>query len=219
MVLTGYFFMKHNTFMKHFLIAFSALLLPVLMLCVFFPLHDASAVYDGVIRLHVLAHSDEEDEQALKLSVRDALLSAYGDAINEGNSKEEAEAELSSLLGAIEALAEETVRKAGYSHDVTVSLCREYYPTREYEGMRLPAGEYLSLRVVIGDGAGQNWWCMVYPPLCTSSAEAGEALSEAGFTPSQVRLLTEDEDKEYVLRFKVVESVSSAWKKVKGWFS
>lgn len=219
MVLTGYFFMKENNFIKHFLIAFSALLLPVVMLFFFLPLHDAQAVYGGVIRLHVLAHSDAEDEQALKLSVRDAILSAFGDAINEGESKEDAEERLTSLLPEIEALAEETVAEKGYAHDVQVSLCREYYPTREYEGMRLPAGEYLSLRVVIGDGAGKNWWCMVYPPLCTSSAEAGEALSEAGFTPSQVRLLTEDEDKEYVVRFKVVESVSSTWKKVKGWFS
>lgn len=211
--------MKQYTFIKHFLIIFSALLLPVLMLFVFLPLHDASAVYDGVIRLHVLAHSDDEEEQKLKLSVRDAILSAFGETINEGTSKEEAEEKLTSLLPEMEALAEETVKESGYSHDVAVSLCREYYPTREYEGMRLPAGEYLSLRVVIGEGAGQNWWCMVYPPLCTSSAEAGEALSEAGFTPSQVRLLTEDEDKEYVVRFKIVESVSSAWKKVKGWFS
>ena len=211
--------MKQYTFIKHFLIIFSALLLPVLMLFVFLPLHDASAVYDGVIRLHVLAHSDDEEEQKLKLSVRDAILSAFGETINEGTSKEEAEEKLTSLLPEMEALAEKTVKDSGYSHDVAVSLCREYYPTREYEGMRLPAGEYLSLRVVIGEGAGQNWWCMVYPPLCTSSAEAGEALSEAGFTPSQVRLLTEDEDKEYVVRFKIVESVSSAWKKVKGWFS
>lgn len=211
--------MKQYTFIKHFLIIFSALLLPVLMLFVFLPLHDASAVYDGVIRLHVLAHSDDEEEQKLKLSVRDAILSAFGETINEGTSKEEAEEKLTSLLPEMEALAEKTVKESGYSHDVAVSLCREYYPTREYEGMRLPAGEYLSLRVVIGEGAGQNWWCMVYPPLCTSSAEAGEALSEAGFTPSQVRLLTEDEDKEYVVRFKIVESVSSAWKKVKGWFS
>ena len=211
--------MKQNSFIKHFLIIFSALMLPVVMLFVLFPLHDASAVYDGVIRLHVLAHSDDEDEQKLKLSVRDAILSAFGETINEGKSKEAAEEKLTSLLPEIEAVAEETVGAAGYSHDVTVTLCREYYPTREYEGMRLPAGEYLSLRVLIGEGAGQNWWCMVYPPLCTSSAEAGEALSEAGFTPSQVRLLTEDEDKEYVMRFKIVESVSSAWKKVKGWFS
>ena len=211
--------MKQYTFIKHFLIIFSALLLPVVMLFVFLPLHDASAVYDGVIRLHVLAHSDDEEEQKLKLSVRDAILSSFGETINEGTSKEEAEEKLTSLLPEMEALAEKTVKASGYSHDVAVSLCLEYYPTREYEGMRLPAGEYLSLRVVIGEGAGQNWWCMVYPPLCTSSAEAGEALSEAGFTPSQVRLLTEDEDTEYVVRFKIVESVSSAWKKVKGWFS
>ena len=215
----GVFIMKQYQFAKHFLIVFSALLLPLVMLSVFLPLHDASAVYDGVIRLHVLAHSDSEEEQALKLLVRDAILLSYSETINGGSSKEDAEETLASLLPSIKTLAEETILAAGYTHEVTVSLCQEYYPTREYEGMRLPAGEYLSLRVVIGSGEGQNWWCMVYPPLCTSSAEAGEALSEAGFTPSQVRLLTEDEDKEYVVRFKIVESVSSAWKKVKGWFS
>ena len=211
--------MKQNTFTKHFLIVFSALLLPALMLSVFLPLHDASAVYDGVIRLHVLAHSDSEEEQALKLKVRDAVLSEIGAAANSRASKEEAECYLESMLSTIEAIAEETVAKAGYDHDVRVTLCREYYPTREYEGMRLPVGEYVSLRVLIGEGAGKNWWCMVYPPLCTSSAEADEALSEAGFTPNQVRLLTDDEDTEYVVRFKIVETVSSAWKKVKGWFS
>ena len=219
MVLTGCFFMKQYTFMKHFVIVFSALMLPVVMLFFFLPLHDASAVYDGVIRLHVLAHSDDENEQSLKLSVRDAILDGFGERINEAESKEDAEEVLTSLLPDIEALAEETVLSAGYSHDVTVILCQEYYPTREYAGMRLPAGEYLSLRVLIGSGEGKNWWCMVYPPLCTSSAEAGEALSEAGFTPSQVRLLTEDEDTAYVVRFKIVESASAAWKKVKGWFS
>ncbi len=193
--------------------------MPALMLSVFLPLHGASAVYDGVIRLHVLAHSDSEEEQALKLKVRDAILSEIGEAANSRASKEEAECYLESMLPTIEALAEETVAKEGYDHDVRVTLCREYYPTREYEGMRLPAGEYVSLRVLIGEGAGKNWWCMVYPPLCTSSAEADEALSEAGFTPNQVRLLTDDEDTEYVVRFKIVETVSSAWKKVKGWFS
>ncbi len=211
--------MKKNTFTKRFLTLFSAFLLPTLILAVLLPLQESYAIYDGVIRLHVLADSDSEEEQALKLTVRDAILDEMSDAFNGYTSKEDAEKTLAEKLDEIEAIAEETVKKEGYTHDVTVTLCREYYPTREYEGMRLPAGEYLSLRVLIGSGEGQNWWCMVYPPLCTSSARADEALSEAGFTPNQVRLLTEEEETEYVLRFKIVETASEFAEKVKGFFT
>ena len=210
--------MKKQVFLKNFTVTFAILLLPALLLSFFLPLADAAEVYDGVIRLHVLAHSDDEKEQALKLCVRDAILHEMGTLFNGQSSKEGAEALLESSLDEVEKLAEKTLREKGCPHDVRVTLCKEYYPTREYEGMRLPAGEYLSLRVLIGDGVGQNWWCMVYPPLCTSSAEANEALSEAGFTPNQVRLLTDDEDGEYVIRFKIVETVSSLWEGVKGWF-
>lgn len=205
--------------MKKFWIVFSVLLFPALFLSLLLPLHDASAVYDGVIRLHILADSDSEEEQALKLKVRDKLLAELGETINAQNSKEEAERFLNENLDHIRTLAEKTIREEGYEHTAAVTLCREYYPTREYEGMRLPAGEYLSLRVLIGSGEGQNWWCMVYPPLCTSASEAKEELSEAGFTPNQVRLLTDDESPEYVVRFKVAETISSLWKKVKGFFS
>lgn len=210
---------QREAFARRFFLVFTALLLPALLLSVFLPIHDAGAVYDGVIRLHVLAHSDSEEEQALKLKVRDAILDGVGEDLNQMQSKEDAEAFLHAELERVKGIAEQVVQEEGYCHAVTVKLCREYYPTREYESMRLPAGEYVSLRVLIGSGEGRNWWCMVYPPLCTASAEADEALTEAGFTQSQVRLLTEEEDPQYVLRFKIVETASSIWKKVKGWFS
>ena len=205
--------------MKKFLVVFSLLLFPMFLLTLLLPLHDVSAVYEGVIRLHVLADSDSEEEQALKLKVRDAILAGLGEDFSAQRSKESAEAFLIENLDRIATLARETIAIEGYDHDVRVTLCQEYYPTREYESMRLPAGEYLSLRVIIGSGEGPNWWCMVYPPLCTSAAEAEEELSEAGFTPNQVRLLTDEESPEYVVRFKVAETVSSAIKKIKGFFS
>ena len=212
---------KHEkgVFWRRFLLIFSVLLLPTLLLSFLYTLQDARAVYDGVIRLHILAHSDEAEEQALKLKVRDAILDEMKDTLQGLSGRESAEKTLRESLDRVEAIAEEKVAEEGYKHSVRVLLCEEYYPTREYEGMRLPAGEYLSLRVLIGEGAGQNWWCMVYPPLCTSSAEAEDGLVEAGFSSDQVRLLTEDEDPKYVIRFKLAEVVSKAVKKVKGWFS
>ena len=88
---------------------------------------------------------------------------------------------------------------------MTAELTDTEFPTREYDGFTLPAGEYLALRVVIGEGAGRNWWCVVFPPLCTAaSAEVPAAALAAGLTEDQVGLITE-EDRGYVLKFKTVE--------------
>ena len=90
-----------------------------------------------------------------------------------------------------------------------MTLDREYYPTREYEGVSMPAGTYLSLRVMIGEAKGQNWWCVLYPPLCTSSAKPESTLKQAGFTPAQIRVLTEGESPRYKLKFKFLEFFES----------
>lgn len=207
-----------ESFIARFLLLFSIFLLAMVIIYVAAAVSDAKAVYSDVVRLHILADSDDENEQALKLKVRDAILSEYGEALSQLKSTEAAKGMLTGEIDAVEALAERVVREAGYSHDVTVTFCREYYPTRVYDGFDLPAGEYTSLRVLIGSGEGKNWFCMVYPPLCTASAESDEALLEAGFSQSQVRLLTENEG-EYTLRFKVVETFADCVETVKGWFS
>ena len=201
-----------------FLLLFSIFLLAVSVIWVFATLRDAKAVYDGVVRLHILADSDESDEQRLKLKVRDAILAAYGDMLSGQTSVEGAKDYLSGELSTIQALAERVVLSEGYPHAVEVRFCEEYYPTRVYEGFTLPAGRYTSLRVLIGSGEGKNWFCMVYPPLCTASCESDEALLEAGFSQSEVRLLTENEE-DYTLRFKLVETVVDCVETVKGWFS
>ncbi|MBQ7365069.1 MAG: stage II sporulation protein R [Clostridia bacterium] len=178
----------------------------------------AREVYDGVLRLHILADSDSEKEQQLKLQVRDAILSRYSQTLAACESDREAEAFLEKELDAIRLLAQETVSREGACHTVDVSLTREYYPTRQYDGFTLPAGEYTSLRILIGSGEGKNWFCMVYPPICTASCEAEDAFVEAGFSKSQIRFLTEGEEG-YTVRFKIVEGAMSLWHKVKGWFS
>ena len=160
---------------------------------------------DRVVRLHVLANSDSEEDQALKLLVRDAVLERATALLEQTESRAEAEVLLRESLPELETIAEETVRANGYSYAVTAELEDTSFPTKEYDGFSLPAGEYLALRILIGEGAGQNWWCVVFPPLCTAaSADVPETALAAGFTEDQVGLMTE-EDSGYVLKFKAVE--------------
>ena len=168
-------------------------------------LHTQQDLADRVVRLHVLANSDSEEDQALKLLVRDAVLERATELLERTESRAEAEALLRESLPELEAIAEETVLASGYPYDVTAELEDTSFPTKDYGGFSLPAGEYLALRVLIGAGAGQNWWCVVFPPLCTAaSADVPETALAAGLTEDQVRLVTE-EDGGYVLKFKAVE--------------
>ena len=168
-------------------------------------LHTQDELADKVVRLHVLANSDSEEDQALKLQVRDAVLDRAEDLLAQTSSRAEAEGKLRGQLLEFERLAEAVVREVGYDYEVTAELTDTEFPTREYEDFTLPAGEYLALRILIGDAAGRNWWCVVFPPLCTAaSADVPASALAAGFTEDEVRLITE-EDRGYVLKFKAVE--------------
>ena len=166
-----------------------------------------AALSDQVIRLHVLANSDSEADQALKLKVRDRVLGAASDYFVPGATLEETREVLTEHLADIAAAGADQVAEEGYQYPVTVSLEDNYwFPTKQYTDFALPAGEYTALRVVIGEGAGQNWWCVVFPPLCLGSVSettAQTALSD-GFTQDQVSLIT-GEDEGYVVKFKAIE--------------
>lgn len=168
-------------------------------------LQTGQELSDRVVRLHVLANSDTEEDQALKLKVRDRILS-YTEPLLEGSADRlEAEGLLRGRLLELERIANEEVRANGYQYPVSVWLEDTVFPTREYEGFTLPAGKYLALRVIIGEGAGRNWWCVVFPPLCAAAAaEVPAAALEAGLTQEQVGLITE-ENSGYVLKSKLVE--------------
>lgn len=160
---------------------------------------------ERVVRLHVLANSDGEEDQALKLKVRDRVLARATELLTQAGDRGEAETLLRSALPELEELAARELRASGCDYPVRAELTDTEFPTREYDGFTLPAGEYLALRVVIGQGAGRNWWCVVFPPLCTAaSADVPTAALAAGLTEDQVRLITE-EDRGYVLKFKAVE--------------
>lgn len=160
---------------------------------------------ERVVRLHVLANSDGEKDQALKIKVRDRVLARATELLTQAGDRGEAETLLRSALPELEELAARELRANGCDYPVRAELTDTEFPTREYDGFTLPAGEYLALRVVIGQGAGRNWWCVVFPPLCTAaSADVPTAALAAGLTEDQVRLITE-EDRGYVLKFKTVE--------------
>lgn len=164
-----------------------------------------AALSEKVVRLHVLANSDTEEDQNLKLMVRDAILEHTEQLLKSTESRKEAEALLRGQLLELEQVASETIRIAGFEYPVSVELTETAFPTKEYDGFSLPAGEYLSLRVLIGNALGQNWWCVVFPPLCTAvAAEVPNIAREAGFSEEEVALIT-DETPEYILKFKLLE--------------
>lgn len=160
---------------------------------------------DKVVRLHVLANSDSEEDQALKLRVRDAVLEQATAILEQSADRREAESRLRGQLLELERIAAKEIAAEGYDYPVTVNLENTDFPTKEYDGFTLPAGEYLALRVIIGEGQGRNWWCVVFPPLCTAaSADVPASALAAGFSEEEVGLITE-EDQCYVLKFKAVE--------------
>lgn len=159
-----------------------------------------------LIRLHVVPNSDAKEDQELKIAVRDTVLDVTQPLLKGVASREKAQAVLEKNLDAIAAAAEKTIRKAGFAYPVRVGLETESLPTRRYETFALPAGEYLTLRVTIGEGSGGNWWCVIYPPLCMTAAQAEEAFAD--LTEEEVRLITEDSPP-YVVKFKVIEIIQS----------
>lgn len=164
---------------------------------------EQMALAEKLIRLHVVANSDSEADQAVKLRVRDAVL-AVTQPLTAG---EDPYGALAGALPEIQQAAEDCLTALGVSDAVAVSLGPEEFPTRVYESFALPAGQYMSLRVTIGEGAGHNWWCVVFPTICfaATASDLESAAVSGGFTDSEVRLITEDGG--YQLKFKCMEWV------------
>lgn len=160
---------------------------------------------DKVLRLHVLANSDSQEDQALKLRVRDRVLARAQEILEQSADMEQAEQALTAALPELTREARETLAAEGCTQPVQARLEPAEFPTKDYDGFSLPAGKYLALRVIIGQGAGQNWWCVVFPPLCTAAASDVPTVAlDAGLTDQEVALITEA-DEGYVLKFKAVE--------------
>ena len=178
------------------------------------PVHGETEIYDSVVRLHVLANSDSDEDQALKLKVRDAVLARSAEILAGCDSREGAISAINENIDLLESAAKETVLSEGYSYQVSVELGEEDYPTRNYESLCFPSGRYVSLRVLIGDADGQNWWCVLFPPMCLSAAsgrtDAEDAFISVGLSGEQYKIITESDDTKYEVRFKILETIENA---------
>ena len=157
---------------------------------------------EQMVRLHVVAVSDSEEDQEVKLLVRDAVLDRASPWLEGAATQEEAMAVLAEHLPELARIGAEA---AGGQVEVTASLEEDvWFPTKEYDDFALPAGRYAALRITLGEGEGHNWWCVVFPPLCLGSVSESVAEKAGNFSEDQVQLVT-GESEGYVVKFKAME--------------
>ncbi len=196
----------NKTLISVLLILFAAVMIGI------FPTDAEAGIYEDTVRLHILANSDSKEDQALKINVRDHILKEFGQRLSSSTSKKEAEKEITILLEEITRSAERKITDEGYKYSVKAELVKEWYDTREYEDFSLPCGYYTSLKIVIGEGEGKNWWCVMYPPLCTELASSEKNIDDAilNYTKEEIRLINGEG---YRVKFKVLEVLSDAFRK------
>ncbi len=137
------------------------------------PADDIQAELSGaLLRLHIIANSDSEADQAVKLQIRDAITEAFQDDFSAAADKDAACALAEALLPEAEAIANHVLEEQGFSERASASLTFCYFPEKTYGDMTFPAGYYDALRITIGEAKGQNWWCVLYPPLCFTDVSA-----------------------------------------------
>ena len=157
-----------------------------------------------VLRLHVIAASDSEKDQQLKLKVRDAILEKGAEIFDGSVDIENAVERITPQIGSLEHTAEEVIRKSGLDYTVKITIGEEYFGTRTYGKFTLPAGKYLALKVVIEKGKGHNWWCVMFPALCLPAARANTDV-EAILGKKGLRLISKNP--KYEPRFKIIEII------------
>ena len=157
-----------------------------------------------VLRLHILANSDSEEDQTLKLKVRDGLLAYSETLFQNAATKAEAETIAKENLAQIQSEAEKIIRENGYDYGVQVYIKNMSFNTRGYGDVTVPAGNYDAIRVVIGAGEGHNWWCVMFPPLCLPSATGTEL--NTVLNDEEQKIVT---DEHYTFKFKIVEIFES----------
>ena len=166
---------------------------------------------DRVLRLHILANSDSEEDQALKLKVRDRIVTESAGLFDQVTDRESARAVVEKNMDALREAAQDEVYRQGYDYPVKAEITNMFFDTREYETVTLPAGCYDALRITIGEAEGHNWWCVMFPPMCLPAAEESQELNDV-LSESQMEVV-ENGDK-YQVKFFAVE----LFEKVKNWF-
>ena len=184
------------------LITVLSLLLSVLIIAAL-PTEAEGNIYEDTIRVHILANSDSEEDQSLKLKIRDRLINKYSDILSTYENKSEAMFIAEEMLDEIERDVILWIRDFGYDYNAKAELVTEWYDTRYYNDITMPKGYYTSLKIIIGEGEGQNWWCVMYPPLCLDVA-TDDRLS-VGYNGRQIALI---KGEKYAVKFKILELIS-----------
>ena len=165
--------------------------------------NDCKGIREDILRLHVIANSDEYYDQELKLKVRDALLISGEKVFSGSEDIITAEKSIAKQKDVLMYSAEETIKSLGFNYDVKIELARSYFPTRTYGELTLPAGYYKALRVIIGEGKGKNWWCIMFPPLCLPAATDNKEVIRDFLTDNEMQIVTSDP--KFEVRFWLIE--------------
>lgn len=162
-----------------------------------------SGIREKVLRLHVIANSDSVEDQSLKYAVRDEILSDGENVFKGSDTALEAEEKIGQSLSFLKDTAESVVESSGYDYKVNVEIARTYFPTRQYGDITLPAGYYNAVRVIIGEGKGKNWWCVMFPPLCLPSATKDNPDLQDVLSEKELDYVSSEN--KYEIRFWIVE--------------
>lgn len=168
-------------------------------------------IRDKMLRMHVIANSDSKEDQELKLKVRDAVLEEGKELFDGSITSKDAEKILVPHIEELEKVALETIKNEGFDYKVKIIVGEEYFKTRTYDNsVTLPAGYYTAVKVVIGEGQGQNWWCVMFPPMCLPAANAECELSDV-LNSDETDIVTNSE--KYKFKFKIVEFLEDLMKR------
>lgn len=176
---------------------------------------SAETVKEDVVRLHILANSNSETDQAIKLKVRDALLETNASILSDDVTKENAKEHFEGSKDILLKTAEKTLEENGFDYNVKITLQKEYFETRAYGSLTFPAGQYTALKVVLGEGEGKNWWCVMFPPLCIPAADGVETNeSTTDYLSENGEKIINSGDK-YIVKFKLLEIYEELRNKLK----
>ncbi len=172
---------------------------------------QCDSIREKMLRMHVIANSDSVEDQELKLKVRDAVLKEGKELFDGTITSKDAEKILVPHIKELEDVALETIKKEGFDYKVKITVGEEYFKTRTYDNsVTLPAGYYTAVKVVIGEGQGQNWWCVMFPPMCLPAANAECELSDV-LNDDETDIVTNSE--KYKFKFKIVEILEDLLKR------
>lgn len=200
-----------NSKFKRFLLLTFLLIIYILVSAISYTHAVCNDISSNVFRLHVIANSDSEEDQSLKLIVRDKILEYMNSISNKINSKDDLFILLNEHLAVLEDIAKQTIYENGYDYDVSLEIGNFSFPSKSYGDITLPAGFYDALRIKIGSASGKNWWCVMFPPLCFVD-------TSSGILPDESKQIIKENlsDEEYILisdsssptrqfKFKIVE--------------